>query len=130
MTAAGHSRIATASRAVAPVAGLFLAFAVLLRFPPQQYSFYPRCPIFALFHLQCPGCGATRALAALLNGHLREALHLNALSTVAFPLGFLWAARCYRRYLAREPIRWPLPSQAAIYAALTITAVFAIARNL
>jgi hypothetical protein len=43
---------------------------VVLRFPPDSSGFYPRCPIFFWLHLDCPGCGGTRALAALLRGRL------------------------------------------------------------
>jgi len=48
---------------------------VLLRFSPQEYSFYPRCPFYALTGHYCPGCGATRAIAELLHGHVAAALH-------------------------------------------------------
>ena len=125
-----RSRISTAVHAAAPIAAIALAIAVLFLFPPEHSRFYPRCPIFALFHLQCPGCGATRALAALLHGRLREALHHNALFTIASPFAALWAAHSYSRYLERKPFRWPQPSQPALYAAIAITAGFTIARNL
>src|ERR1700760_4880565 len=61
---------------------------MLWRFPPQTTSFYPQCPIFHWLHVQCPGCGATRACAALLHGHVREALQYNTM-TVAFMPGLL-----------------------------------------
>lgn len=129
MTALARSRIASASRAAAPIL-LLLICATLLRFPPDRYNFYPRCPIFTLFHLQCPGCGATRAFAALLQGHLREALHYNALFTLTLPFAILWSVRLYRGLLQRKPLRWPQPPQSTIYAALTIAVIFTIARNL
>ena len=65
---AAHSRTADALRAAAPPAIIAFAATLLLRFPPAQYSFYPRCPVHQLLHLQCPGCGATRAIADILRG--------------------------------------------------------------
>ena len=63
---------------------LVLPHIVLLCFPPAQNNFYPKCPIYKLTHLQCPGCGATRA-AAVLRGDFAEAIHFNALVTLLLP---------------------------------------------
>ncbi len=64
------------------VSGLGAA-AVLWRFPPDEYEFYPKCPVHEAFGLLCPGCGATRAASALLHGRFVEAMHWNALFVVA-----------------------------------------------
>jgi hypothetical protein len=128
------TRIGFAIRAAAPVAIVALAAAVLLRFPPAQYSFYPQCPLHALLHLQCPGCGTTRALAALLQGHFAEALRLNALTTLMLPPAAAYAVICYRRslraYLRSEAFHWPQLPPRGIYAALAAAAIFAVLRNL
>jgi len=130
MTSTKRSRFASLARAAAPIAILLAATATLLRFPPGKYNFYPRCPIFTLFHLQCPGCGSTRALAALLHGHLSEALRLNVFATVALPFVILWGAQSYRCFLQRKSLSWPQPPRCAIYGAFAITALFTIVRNL
>ena len=118
-----RSRLALTVRAAAPIA--FIA-ATLLRYPPDRYNFYPRCPVFLYLHLQCPGCGTTRALAALLHGHLREALHFNALTTLLVPLAIFYCARALRQ----NQIRWPHTGNKIIYAILTVTILFTIVRNL
>jgi hypothetical protein len=110
-------------------AGGFLtaSFAVLLlRFPPDRYSFYPRCPIFTYLHLQCPGCGTTRALAALLHGNLREALHYNPLTTALLPAALLYLAYVYLQR-NKDPMQIPTP---VTYALLTVAAIFTVVRNL
>jgi hypothetical protein len=127
---ATRSRIGSIVRAAAPPVVIALAVTVLLLFPPAQYSFYPQCPIHELLHLQCPGCGATRALATLLRGHLAEAMRLNALVTLLLPLAAAYGIACYRRFLQHKAIRLPQPPPAAIYAALALATVFTVIRNL
>jgi hypothetical protein len=133
MNPTSRKRIADALRTAAPPAVIalgILVIVVLLRFPPAQYNFYPQCPIHELTHLQCPGCGATRAVAALLRGHLAEAMRLNALVTLLLPFVAAWGIVCYRRVLQRKPIRWAQPPPAVLYAAFTLAAVFTVIRNL
>src|SRR5258708_31628566 len=121
-----RSRIADIWRAAMPPAIVALAAILLLRFPPAQYNFYPQCPIHELFHLQCPGCGATRAIAALLHGHVTPAMNLNALITLLLPFAAAYGILCYCRLLQRKPFRWPQPPPVATYAALTLATIFTV----
>ena len=130
MNASLQGRAAIISRAVAPLVALAAAVVLLLLFPPTQYTFYPQCPIYNSFHFLCPGCGSTRALAALLRGHLREALHLNPLTTLMLPIAAAYAIQIYRSCLNGKPIPWPQPSRITIYTILCITIFFTLARNL
>ncbi len=125
-----RSRIADTLRTAAPPAIIALVIAILLRFPPDQYSFYPQCPIHEFLHLQCPGCGGTRAVAALLRGHLAQAMQLNALVTLLLPFAAAYGIFCYGRLLQRKAIRWPHPPPAALFAAFSLAAVFTAVRNL
>jgi len=130
MIPAVRSRTAALLRAAVPPAMIALAAILLLRFPPAQYSFYPRCPIYEMFHLQCPGCGATRAIAAVLHGHFIEAMSLNALITLLLPFAAAYGILCYYRLLQRKDLRWPQPPPAVLYAALAMAAIFTVIRNL
>jgi uncharacterized protein DUF2752 len=103
---------------------------MLLRFPPALYSFYPHCPIHQYLHVLCPGCGATRALAALLHGNIIEALHLNALTTLLTPATLVYSAAYYRKILTRSPLHAPQPPRVSVYATLAAAAIFTVARNL
>jgi len=125
-----RSRTAEMVRATAPLTILAVAVTVLLRFPPGQYSFYPECPIYRYLHIQCPGCGSTRALAALLHGQIIEALRFNALTTLLSPFAAFYAAACYRRFLQREPIQLPRLPHSAVYGTLALAAIFSMVRNL
>jgi hypothetical protein len=130
MIPAGRSRTAAILRAAAPPVIIALVAVLLLRFPPAQYSFYPQCPIHELFHLQCPGCGATRAIAAILHGHITAAMNLNALITLLLPVAAAYGLLCYCRLLQRKPLRWPQPPPTILYAALTLATIFTVIRNL
>jgi len=123
-----RSRARELLRAAAPPAALLLAAFVLVRFPPEHFAFYPRCPIHLWLHVLCPGCGTTRALASLLHLHVRQALRHNALTTLLLPPALFWGLCCYRRWLTRKPLPH-LPAE-AIFALLATAAVFTAARNL
>jgi Protein of unknown function (DUF2752) len=130
MTHSAQSRAATIFRAAAPATLLAAGAIVLLRFPPSRSDFYPECPIYAALHLECPGCGATRALAALLHGHLNEALHCNALITLLLPFALGYGIICYWRLLRNESYRWPRLPTATIYAVAAAALLFTILRNM
>jgi len=111
------------------MAAILCGLAVVYRFPPTEYSFYPRCPIYLTTHWLCPGCGITRALHALLHLDLRTALHYNALFTLLAPFFCLWLGFiCYRtmRY-DQFPV---LAIPRSVTACLIATAIlFTVARN-
>jgi hypothetical protein len=130
MTTSVCSQAANFLRAATPPAALAFAFAILLRFPPWRYSFYPKCPFNEFFHLQCPGCGATRAVAALLYGDIAAAIHFNALVTLLFPVAIVYGVALYIRFLRRLPIRYPHPPFAAVCALFAVTILFSVTRNL
>jgi hypothetical protein len=130
MTPVVRSRIAAILRPASPPVLITLVITTLLLFPPGQYSFYPRCPIYELFHVQCPGCGATRAVAALLRGHIVEALRFNAFTAILSPIAAVYSVFNYHSFLHCRKVRWPRPRTATIYAAFAVTAAFTIIRNL
>ena len=125
-----RSRTADNLRVAVPPAILALAATLLLRLPPAQHSFYPRCPIYELFHLQCPGCGATRSIAAMLRGDFAEAMKLNGLVTLLLPFAAAYGILCYTRLLQRKPLCWPQPPSVILYTALSVATLFTMIRNL
>jgi hypothetical protein len=48
---------------------------------------WQRCALATLFHLPCPGCGMTRAIALLATGHLGASLRMNALALPVLAAG-------------------------------------------
>jgi hypothetical protein len=118
-------RTITGTMAAAVVAAL----AVVFRFPPVEYSFYPRCPIYLATHWLCPGCGATRALHALLHLDVPGALHYNALFTLLTPFAGVWLVICFYRVMRYDQLpAVAIPrSVSACLAAIVI--LFTVARN-
>ncbi len=74
---------------------------VFFLFDPAKVSFFPPCLFHQLTGLDCPGCGAQRALHQLLHGNIIAALRLNAMFVLSLPLlawfGPLWAWRSWQR---------------------------------
>ena len=95
--------------------------AVVWAFDPTTAGFFPRCPMFALTGLQCPGCGTTRALHALLHGDVAAAFAFNPFTMVLLALGVI------------KTVTPPVPSRGLAPVAVIVFAssvVFAVWRNL
>jgi Protein of unknown function (DUF2752) len=103
--------------------------AILYRFPPEQYDFYPQCPIFRYLHVYCPGCGATRALAALLHLRIAEALHYNALVVMLVPVLLAYFAAAYWKARREEDFTWPRVPAPVLTTLLVMSAAFGVLRN-
>jgi hypothetical protein len=108
---------------------LAVAASLLMRFPPTSASFYPRCPVFLWLHLYCPGCGGTRALAALFHGRLLEAMHWNALVVVSLPFTVEFFAMAYRRAIGTAAFCWPQVPDRLLTSYLVAVGIFTVVRN-
>ncbi|HEV7504248.1 MAG TPA: DUF2752 domain-containing protein [Thermoanaerobaculia bacterium] len=90
-------------------AGLFgiVGLALLHAWTPAGDAASSICLLRRVFHLPCPGCGMTRAFAALAKGDWRAAVSLHPLApVVAAELVLGWAA--WGLALAsRRPVRLP-----------------------
>jgi hypothetical protein len=62
------------------------ASAFVFAVDPNHHAIYPQCFLYNATGIYCAGCGATRALYALLHGRVLDALHDNALFVASLPL--------------------------------------------
>lgn len=104
-------------------AGAFFYFL----FDPNRVAIFPPCLFHQLTGLDCPGCGAQRALHQLLHGHLIAAIRLNAMFVFSLPF-FAWmGTRFLMRNFRGEPanfnFRW-------WWVYLTAWIAFGVLRNL
>ena len=109
---------------------LLSSIACLYWLPPTRYGFYPRCPFFVLTSLECPGCGMTRALAALLHGQFALSWHYNPLALLLLPALAAYFATGYGRLIRHG--EWSLPRLPLLIpvAVLVSITLFGVARNL
>jgi hypothetical protein len=98
---------------------------VLLRiFPPEEYSFYPKCTAYVLTGWKCPGCGTLRALHALSTGNPLQAWGYN-------PLLFIFLGAIPLLLLPEELKKHLRPHAPKLaWAAFAALAGFALLRNL
>ena len=112
------------------IATVGLAVVTLLAFvdPEVRTRWSPGCPFRAATGLDCPGCGATRAMYALLSGDPLTAANHNVMLLVALP----WLAWAYVRWtLVRvgKMIAYPRVRPAAAWTITGLVASFALVRN-
>jgi hypothetical protein len=110
------------------------ASAFLFAVDPSRHAVYPQCFLYNATGIYCAGCGATRALYALLHGRVLAALHDNALFVAMLPF-LLYVAGSYALAGWRANV-WPaipLESRMLLRGGLAIFALmvaFMILRNL
>lgn len=114
-----RNRIAVPAISVAALSVIAVLVVLYEKYDPADFVLFPKCIFHSITGLQCPGCGSQRAMHALLNLEIGEAVRYNALFVAALPfLAVLVTARAMRR-------RWP-----AFYAQTTgapvIWTVFAV----
>ena len=76
---------------LAAIAAAGCAYIALVN--PNSSSAYPQCPLHAITGYDCPGCGLTRAVYALMHGDVARAIDHNLLVVVLLPLAILAFAR-------------------------------------
>jgi hypothetical protein len=103
---------------------------VLWHFAPETSGFYPQCPVFYWLHLYCPGCGSTRAMAALLHGRVDEALHYNAMAIAFLPAALAFFGVSYLRAVRAKAFHWPAIPSRVLVLCLAAMGAFTLARNL
>lgn len=87
------------------------------------------CPSLTLLHIYCPGCGSTRAVAALLHGDLLLALRQNSV----IPVMLLMAVLYYLEFALKVwgvRFRFPVIHNKVFITALFVCwLIYAVVRN-
>jgi Protein of unknown function (DUF2752) len=103
--------------------------AVIYFFNPSTHGFYPTCMFHEMTGLNCPGCGATRAVYALLHGRILTALRDNSLFILSGAILTIMNVRFVWRTMRGQPAEFNLPA-GFLWTFLVVAIVFTILRNL
>lgn len=68
---------------------LFMGVGIYFWCDPTLYLWFPKCPTKILTGWSCPGCGIQRAIHALLNGRLSEAVSYNYFFILSIPYALI-----------------------------------------
>lgn len=105
------------------------AAVVIYWFNPATHAFYPVCQFHQLTGLNCPGCGMTRAVNALLHGHLAQALRDNLLLVLGGGVLLGRALWFGLQWLRGRPTGEFFPVK-CLWLVLVAAVLFAVLRNL
>lgn len=123
--AKGRTSSRSAKWALAGLSVVGLSYVAIV--DPNRPNLVPACAFRAITGVDCPGCGGTRAVHALLHGDIGSALNHNVLVTVAVFVGLLWiVVNFIRSRLGRQPLRVALTPRWAIALVVVITAFWIV----
>jgi hypothetical protein len=115
------------NRAAAAITAGAAALAVTLGAWPAVARLAPPCPLHAATGLDCPGCGMTRAVVALVHGDVTTALGYNV---VAVGLLLPLLALVWWSWLWQRPAPKFVSAPAFLPALIAVLGAFTLARNL
>ena len=121
--------VARPLRAPLLVGGAFLAGCIVMR-AVDPAGGPTICPFKAMTGLDCPGCGATRAVHQLLNGHVMAALDLNVFAVVLLPFAAWWCFAALVRGFGGPSWRAVTIPRAWLPLTIAVVVVFGVVRNL
>jgi hypothetical protein len=114
--------------------GFFLTIALVVlyyRYNPEVYDFFPECPFHKYIGLDCPGCGAQRAVYALLHGNFLQAVDYNVLLVLSVPFLLIHLTLRVYAYLRKTHMIWDIWYKPIVPKILLIVVVlFWIVRNI
>ena len=91
----------------------------------------PPCLFHAMTGIYCPGCGAGRALRALLELRIGDALQYNLLFTLSIPLALLYLIKGYVSVIAgREVMKHVRITDRGAWICCGVIIAFLILRNI
>jgi hypothetical protein len=118
------------SLAVAGLAAAGTALFVVRNINPASSGWFPQCPFHAMTGLNCPGCGATRGMHALLNGDLLTALHYNVLLVLFVPMIIYFLVNLLSIAVRGRSLGFSDLSPRAVWTLAIVLLTFGVLRNL
>ena len=114
---------------VLAVVGTTAVSVIALLDPETRGALSPGCPFRAATGLDCPGCGATRAVYALTRGDVARAADHNLLAVAALP-GLAWAYLRWSLVRLGRHDRLPNVGPRTAWTVTVAVCAFVVLRNL
>jgi len=102
---------------------------VLFFLDPGKTHLLPPCPLRAMTGLDCPGCGSTRAVHAILHGDPAAALRLNPLLLLYSPFVGQFLLSAVSLAVTGRPLPEPRVRPSVTWLVLSVIVAFWICRN-
>ena len=95
-----------------------------------SWGLLPECPFHKATGLDCPGCGLTRGVGALLEGDIVGAVQYNALIPLyLFVFGYFFVS-IFLIAVRGRGLTWAIFRPSLIYGSIVLALLYAVARNL
>lgn len=108
---------------------ILLAVAYLIAQLVINYVPLPPCLVHTLTGLQCPGCGMTRSVIALVNGDILLSLRQNALLIVFILIAVIFYIE-YALNAFGVNLKLPFHKMRYVYIFLALLAIYSVLRNI
>ncbi len=104
--------------------------AILWRYLPALHVISPKiCPFVAFFHIYCPGCGGTRAVYHLMDGHPVSSFLSHPIVLYTAALFVDYEVGAIITLIKKSGKRYYWITQGHAYAAIVLIVVFFVLRN-
>lgn len=90
----------------------------------------PGCVTYILFHINCPGCGLTRSVYALVNGDILMSLRQNIFVIAGIVLGAVYYLEFALAFFGKQFRIKLLHSVKFWYIIIAVLVVYTVARNI
>lgn len=117
-------------RAFFVVAGAIAGAVFMYFMNPTGSRFFPKCLMYLLTGIYCPGCGSARASHELLHGHVFAAMGYNILFVLSMPLLAYYVAGNALILLGKKPLPELKITSAVAWALVAIIFSFMVFRNI
>lgn len=111
---------------------IIVAVLIYVQYPytVSQLTGYTGCSVYETFDIKCPTCRGTRAVSALMDGRLFDALQYNALVIVTIPIVLYYGIRTSVFILKGNSMEELRINTKFIWFWLVVIILFTVIRNL